>query len=82
MDSNLTSYTNIPEDTYWIIYNVMFPVTEIRKNLDFRDSQYSYKELYKIEQGMIQNIYTSETQEHMFKETQHVVEICFQVEIL
>ena len=82
MNSNLASYTNIPEDTYWITYNAMFTVTEIMNNLDFRDSQYSYKELYKIEQGMIQNIYTSETQEHMFKETQHVVEICFQVEIL
>ena len=31
---------------------------------------------------MIQNIYASETQEHMFEETQHVVEICFQLQIL
>lgn len=83
MNTNLTSCTNIPEDTYWIIYNAMFTVTDIRNNLDFRHAQYSYKEsLYKIEQGMIQNIYAIETQEHMFEETQHVVEICFQLEIL
>ena len=83
MNTNLTSCTNIPEDTYWIIYNAMFTVTDIRNNLDFRHAQYSYKELlYNIEQGMIQNIYASETQEHMFEETQHVVEICFQLQIL
>ena len=43
MNTNLTSCTNIPEDTYWIIYNAMFTVTDIRNNLDFRHAQYSYK---------------------------------------
>ena len=46
MNTNLTFCTNIPEDTYWIIYNAMFTVTDIRNNLDFRHANIHTKNYY------------------------------------